>query len=46
MDQVRAAALQVVEGLEDGEAFNIVDYATSVERFAKPLRGRRTATPC
>ena len=33
MDQVRAAALQIIEGLEDGEAFNIIDYATTVERF-------------
>ncbi|TAH39763.1 MAG: VWA domain-containing protein [Planctomycetota bacterium] len=34
MDQARAAALQVVEGLEDGEAFNIVDYSTTVSQFA------------
>ena len=38
MDQVRAAALQVIEGLADGESFNIIDYATTVERFAtKPV---------
>jgi len=34
MDQVRAAALQVIEGLADGEAFNIVDYSHAVDRFA------------
>jgi Ca-activated chloride channel family protein len=34
MDQVKAAALQVIEGLADGEAFNIIDYATSVSTFA------------
>lgn len=35
IEQARAAALQVVEGLEDGEAFNIVDYSDSVARFAE-----------
>lgn len=34
MDQVRAAALQVVEGMEDGEAFNILDYSSTVSSFA------------
>lgn len=34
MDQARAAALQVVEGLADGEAFNIVDYSSRVSQFA------------
>lgn len=34
MDQVRDAALQVIEGLEDGEAFNIIDYSTKVSMFA------------
>lgn len=34
MDQVRAAALQVIEGLEDGEAFNIIDYSSRVSMFA------------
>lgn len=38
MDQARAAALQVIEGLEDGEGFNVIDYATTVESFApKPV---------
>ena len=45
MDQVRAAALQVIEGLADGEAFNIIDYATTVERFAnKPVRKGKATT--
>ncbi|HEY0431890.1 MAG TPA: VWA domain-containing protein [Pyrinomonadaceae bacterium] len=35
IEQARAAALQVVEGLENGEAFNIVDYSDSVARFAE-----------
>ena len=35
IEQARAAALQVVEGLETGEAFNIVDYSDSVARFAE-----------
>ena len=34
MDQALAAARQVVEGLEDGESFNIIDYSTTVARFA------------
>ncbi len=34
LDQARSAALQVIEGLADGEAFNVVDYSTNVERFA------------
>jgi len=34
VDPARAAALQVVEGLEDGEAFNIVDYSSRVATFA------------
>lgn len=34
IEQARAAALQVVEGLEAGEAFNIIDYSDSVARFA------------
>ncbi len=33
--QARAAALQVVEGLDDGEAFNIIDYSDSLARFAE-----------
>ena len=34
LEQVRAAALQVLEGLEDGESFNILVYHEAVESFA------------
>ncbi len=34
LEQVRAAALQVLEGLEDGEAFNIIIYNEAVEMFS------------
>ncbi len=34
LEQVRAAALQVLEGLDDGEAFNIIIYHEAVESFA------------
>ena len=38
IEQARAAALQVLEGLEDGEAFNIIDYSDTVSKFsAKPV---------
>ncbi len=38
IEQVRRAALQVVEGLEWGEAFNIIDYSDSIAAFAdKPV---------
>lgn len=38
MDQAKAAALQVVEGLENGEFFNIIDFSTTVASFAvKPV---------
>ncbi|MCZ6599196.1 MAG: VIT domain-containing protein [Planctomycetota bacterium] len=33
-EQARAAALHVLEGLDEGEAFNIVDYNTDVHLFA------------
>ncbi|UCD76088.1 MAG: VWA domain-containing protein [Phycisphaerales bacterium] len=44
MDQVCAAAAQIIEGLRDGEAFNIIDYATNVSSFApRPvIKNRRT----
>ncbi|MBN1918054.1 MAG: VWA domain-containing protein [Verrucomicrobia bacterium] len=36
--QVREAALQIIAGLEDGEAFNIIAYNEAVEVFAaRPL---------
>ncbi len=34
MEQARAAARQVIEALDDGEFFNVIDYSTTVERFA------------
>ncbi|MBK8980199.1 MAG: VWA domain-containing protein [Planctomycetes bacterium] len=34
LDQARTAALQVIEGLDGGESFQIVDYASDVARFA------------
>ncbi len=35
IEQVREAALQVLAGLEPGEAFNIITYSESVELFSK-----------
>ena len=35
IEQARAAALQVVEGLNSGEAFNIIDYSDSIARFSE-----------
>lgn len=38
LDQARSAALQVVEGLEEGEFFNLIIYNEAVEPFAeKPV---------
>jgi Ca-activated chloride channel homolog len=38
LTQVKAAALQVLEGLEDGDAFNIIDYSDYLASFAaKPV---------
>jgi len=34
IEQAREAALQVINGLEEGEAFNIIDYSDTIERFA------------
>ncbi len=34
LEQVRAAALQVLEGLEDGETFNLIVFNEAVESFA------------
>ncbi len=35
MEQAKAALLQVLEGLEDGEAFNIIDYSDSIASFSE-----------
>ena len=38
IEQARSAALQVLEGLEQGEAFNIIDYSDTVAKFSeKPV---------
>lgn len=38
IEQARSAALQVLEGLEQGEAFNIIDYSDQVAKFSeKPV---------
>lgn len=34
IEQAKAAAIQVIDGLEPGEAFNIIDYSDSVNSFA------------
>jgi len=44
MESAVAAARQVVEGLGEGEAFNIIDYSSSVSLFAaRPVRASRRA---
>lgn len=46
LEQARAAAVQVVEGLREGEYFNIIDYSDTVASFAPaPVRkdGRTAA---
>lgn len=35
IEQVRAAALQVIEGLDDGESFNLISYNEGVEALFK-----------
>lgn len=44
MDQTRAAALQVFEALDDGERFNIIDYATSVSALSEQSLIKSDAT--
>lgn len=42
LDQVREAALQVLAGLDEGEAFNVILYNEAVELFAeRPVRKSR-----
>lgn len=45
MDQARAAALQILEGLGDGEAFNLVDFGNTVSLFSERpvVKTRETA---
>lgn len=44
LDQVKAAALQVLEGLNDGEGFNLIVYNEAVEMFAPQpvIKGHET----
>lgn len=35
MEQAKAAALQILEGLRPGESFNIIDYSDTIRTFAK-----------
>jgi Ca-activated chloride channel family protein len=43
IEQARSAALQVLEGLEFGEAFNIIDYSDSIAKFSeKPVIKNQT----
>ena len=35
LDQVRSAAMQIIEGLGDGEMFNIIDYSHAIAAFAE-----------
>ncbi len=42
--QAREAALQIVSGLKDGEAFNIIAYSNTVERFAAAPVGKNKDT--
>ncbi len=45
IEQARTAALQVVEGLNEGEVFNIIDYSDSIARFAeRPVVKTRETT--
>ena len=44
IEQVRAAALQVVEGLDDGEAFNIITYNEAVSPLFDAPRLRDAAS--
>ncbi|MBL7040065.1 MAG: VWA domain-containing protein [Pirellulaceae bacterium] len=34
LEQAKEAALQVIDGLYDGEAFNVIDYSDSIASFA------------
>lgn len=34
IEQAKSAALQIIEALDDGERFNIIDYSDTIERFA------------
>ena len=44
IEQARAAALQTLEGLNEGEAFNVIDYHDVVEMFAPRPVVKNSAT--
>ncbi len=35
LEQAKAAALQIIEAMNEGELFNIIDYSDSIESFAE-----------
>lgn len=34
IEQVRTAAMQIIDGLNEGESFNIIDYSDSIQSYA------------
>lgn len=48
IEQARNAAIQVIDGLAEGEAFNIIDYSSTVEKFSKQpvLKDAKTTSRC
>lgn len=38
IEQAKAAAIDVIDGLRPGDSFNIIDYSSTVERFAPEPR--------
>ena len=44
IDQVRSAALQIIEGLDDGEPFNIISYNESVKPLFEAPRVKDAAS--
>ncbi len=44
MEQAKAAALQVVEGLREGERFNVIDYSDSVQSLFPEPQSRNAET--
>lgn len=45
IEQAKAAALQVLQGLREGEAFNVIDYSDSIASFASApvVKNRKNA---
>ncbi len=44
MEQAKAAAIQVIEGLREGERFNIIDYSDSVQSLFPEPQARNAET--